>query len=286
MRLLTAKTLKNGKKHPDTLSTLETIANLYLHDGKFEEAREAFVKALTVRESTFGKVHPVTLNIYNRLGKIEERMNNFSRAETLYQNLLTGTLSIMGTSHFRVYQIRDKVISLKALNGESSQSIFENYDTLFKESESALTIDDPVTMTIAHHLADSLVALKRYKEAAVYYRKSYSGRCVVLGENHIFTLLSQHGLAICLSNLKNFKEAYDIFKELITRFDNHPNEGREGSKTIATIQSCVDICKISGDKELSETLMRRLVEYYQKNLGHDHPTTLDMIATLAKSYQS
>ena len=36
---------------------------------------------------------------------------------------------------------------------------------LFSKAENILTIDDPVTQTIAQHLGDSLVKMKRYKEA-------------------------------------------------------------------------------------------------------------------------
>jgi hypothetical protein len=83
---------------------------------------------------------------------------------------------------------------------------------------------------------------------------------------------------------KNFKEAYMLLKDLILRLDEHPEFGPEHAKTIAAVKSYIDVCKISGDKSTTETLLRRLHLFYSNKYGHEHDLTLSVVSDLASSY--
>ena len=155
---------------------------------------------------------------------------------------------------------------------------------LFTKANTVLGMNDPVSQTIANHLGDCLVKLKRHKEAVIYFRKCYVARKELLGPNDSYTLVAQYGLAYCLANSKNFREAHSIFEELLERFDGHPDFGRDHEKTLSTIKSYLDVCKISGDKTNVELLLRRLHNHYSATLGYDHPTTMAVINDLSQSY--
>ena len=155
---------------------------------------------------------------------------------------------------------------------------------LLSKADTVLGINDPVTQAIAHHLGDALVKLKRFKEGLIYFRKCYIARKELFGPNESFTLVTQYGLAYCLANSKNFREAHSTFAELLERFEKHPDFGKDHPKTISTVKSYLDVCKISGDKTNVELLLRRLHNYHAATLGHEHPTTMAIINDLTQSY--
>ena len=199
--------------------------------------------------------------------------------------MIDGVIKTLGRTHFRVYMIMDKQIVCDIKTQSSSpQQIYQMTYELFSKAEKILTLDDPVAQTIAQHLADSLVVLKRYKEASVYYRKCYEARKKMIGEDESYTLVVQYGLAYSLAQSKSFKEAYMHFKDLIERFDSHPEFGPEHPKTITTIKSYLDVCRISGDKGTVEAILRRLHKFYTDKHGHEHELTLGVVSDLAQSY--
>ena len=106
----------------------------------------------------------------------------------------------------------------------------------------------------------------------------------MIGSDESYTLVVQYGLAFSLAQCKSFKEAYHLFQDLVSRFDEHPDFGPEHPKTISTIRSYLDVCRISGDKNSVEALLRRLHKFYADKYGHEDEKTLAVVADLAKSY--
>src|SRR5690242_21521574 len=47
-----------GPEHPEVAFPLHNLANLYLEQGKYEQAEPLFLHALQIREQTLGPEHP------------------------------------------------------------------------------------------------------------------------------------------------------------------------------------------------------------------------------------
>ena len=284
-RIFKNKLVQSGLDNPETLAVLENIADMYSCNQKYSKAREAYTKALAAREKLFGRSHPTTLVVYSHLAQLEERLGNFKEARVMYDSMIDGVIKTLGRSHFRLYMIMDKQIHCDIMTGNcTDEQAYRMMYELFCKADTVLSLNDPVTQTIAHHLADTLVKLKRYKEGVLYYRKCYIARKELFGPNESYTLVAQYGLAFCLANSKNFREAHTTFAELLERLDRHPDYGVDHKKTISTVKSYLDVCKISGDKANVELLLRRLHTHYTTHLGHEHPDTLEVINQLAQSY--
>ncbi len=284
-RILTAKTLKLGKKHREVHAALETVGDVYICQQKWTEASEMYSKACFARESSYGGCDPATLNCYSRYGKVQEYLNDWDKAEELYNKLLNETKKVMGSNHFGVFQTRDKLLGVYMKSKKKTiEDIIVSYHELLDDTIQCLGPMDPLVHTITQHLAEALVAANRYKDAIVYYRKAYLNRKKVFGEDDVYTLLAMQGLALALAFVKEFREAYDLFKDLISRFDRHPKFGPASSKVIDCVISFIEVCKISGDVESAEALMRRLLEHYQSKEGYDPVKAMGVIADLKKAY--
>jgi tetratricopeptide (TPR) repeat protein len=50
-----------GKEHPDTLTSINNLAQVLSRRGKYEEAEKIYRQALGLKETVLGKEHPSTL---------------------------------------------------------------------------------------------------------------------------------------------------------------------------------------------------------------------------------
>jgi tetratricopeptide (TPR) repeat protein len=282
--VLASKVVTYGKLHHETINVLETMGEVYIHEKKWIEAKSIYTKAMYAREVQAGKNDPLTLNCYNCMGKICEKLEEWEQSSLMYRNLLGGTIECMGGHHFGAYRTRDKILHLKLkVNPKvSKENITIEGRELYENAKKHLSVRDIVTCQIAHNLGEHLHknCKNNFKEAAKYYRKSYHNRKVNLGEDSSYTLMSMHGLAYCIAQQKLFKEAYELFQELLIRFDKHPDYGPDHNSTVETLISFIEICSVSGDYTKSEECMRRLLQTYQKTLGFSHPKTMDCIKDL------
>ncbi len=283
--VLSAKTLIYGKNHPETLIVLETIGEVYFVQNDYINACDVYEKALNLREGNYGKNNPSTLQCYNNLGRIHEKLNDMNKAIYCYERLLGGTIELMGGRHFGTYRVRDKLLYLKHYVKEKRDNnrIIIDGRQLFEDARKDLSMKDPVTLTIAHHYADFLISISKFNDAVKYYRKSYYNRKENLGVDDAYTLISMYGLAYSLAKISQFKESYMLFQELLDRFDRHAQYGPNHPKTIETLISFIELCKISNDKDKSETCMRRLLQYYTETYGPSDEKTMNVIRDINNS---
>lgn len=54
-----------GPDHPDTLGTVQNLANIYRDKGRYDDAEELYKRALAGREEQLGPDHPDTLRTVN-----------------------------------------------------------------------------------------------------------------------------------------------------------------------------------------------------------------------------
>src|SRR5439155_4406934 len=56
-----------GEEHPDTLSSMNSIALLYMYQGKYAQAEPVFVKVVQLQRRVLGEEHPDTLGSMSNL---------------------------------------------------------------------------------------------------------------------------------------------------------------------------------------------------------------------------
>ena len=57
-----------GAEHPDVANSLNSLANLYSDQGKYDEALAHYLRALKIREKHLGAEHPDVANSLNHYG--------------------------------------------------------------------------------------------------------------------------------------------------------------------------------------------------------------------------
>ena len=72
-----------GPAHPDTLATVNNLANLLSDQGKLDEAEPLYRRALAGKEEALGPAHPSTLNSVGNLAILLNKKGDAAAAQEL-----------------------------------------------------------------------------------------------------------------------------------------------------------------------------------------------------------
>ena len=89
---------KLGLDHPDTLRTLQNLANIYIEKGRYDDAEKLSKRALTGNKK-LGLDHPNTLWTIENLAIIYRNKGRYDDAEELYKRVLIGREKRLGLDH-------------------------------------------------------------------------------------------------------------------------------------------------------------------------------------------
>ena len=157
---MTGRSYHLGKAHPNSVSVMESIASLHMQLKSWDTSREYFEKALHYRRISNGDMHATTLADLYSLARLEHKAENFEKAKEYYSLLLEGTRLTVGPKHFRVYQLKHKLIIVdERLNSTSNEDVYDELASLYKEANNEYGLIDPVVLTIGQHLSEILFKL-------------------------------------------------------------------------------------------------------------------------------
>lgn len=88
-----------GQTDPTAALALEAIGMNALLAGRFEPARNAFERAITIRHATQDSLHPKLTEDLNQLGDISYLLNDAPAAERYYRRVLENDRIVLGDNH-------------------------------------------------------------------------------------------------------------------------------------------------------------------------------------------
>jgi hypothetical protein len=74
-----------GVEHPDTLTSMLNLANVYLQEGKYAQAEPLYNQSLEIRSSVLGAEHPSTLISMANLANVYGLQEKYAQAEALFR---------------------------------------------------------------------------------------------------------------------------------------------------------------------------------------------------------
>ncbi len=98
-RALAIREQQLGPIHPDTATSLSSLAELYQAQGKYAEAEPLYQRALAIREQQLGPNHPNTATGLNNLAQLYQAQGRYAEAEPLYQRALAICEQQLGPNH-------------------------------------------------------------------------------------------------------------------------------------------------------------------------------------------
>ena len=88
-----------GEEHPDTATSLNNLALLYIKQGRYKEAEPLHLESLEMRKKLLGEEHPdVALSLWS-LGSLYKKQERYSEARYLYEEALKIYKKTPGENH-------------------------------------------------------------------------------------------------------------------------------------------------------------------------------------------
>jgi tetratricopeptide (TPR) repeat protein len=88
-----------GREHPDTLASMNHLAQVLQRQGKYEEAEAMNRQTLALSETVLGLEHPETLMSMSNLALVLQRQGKYEEAEAMNRQTLALSEMVLGLEH-------------------------------------------------------------------------------------------------------------------------------------------------------------------------------------------
>jgi serine/threonine protein kinase len=224
-----------GKDHPDTLSTMWALANLYAHAGRMDEGIKLMETSLAMQRDKLGVDHYLTLATMYSLAELYLRSERVEDAISLHKESLAATRKRYGADHsytFRMLNVLAKAYS-RAGRSEEANSLFKEFIPRLEKALSATPDSLKLDETSVQILADAYAATGRINKGVQllcrcgFYRSAIQ---VAGGADHeIMNMLIETAIA---DDLKRIHQLSDFIAICELRcLGGHPQSAESAIRT-------------------------------------------------------
>ena len=112
-----------GARHPNTLTTLPSLALLYQAQGRYGEAELLFLEAEQVSREVLGPRHPNTLSSLGVLADFYQAQGRYAEAEPLFLEAEQVSLEVLGARHPQTFKIQLNSANLLVNQGRRAEAV-------------------------------------------------------------------------------------------------------------------------------------------------------------------
>jgi tetratricopeptide (TPR) repeat protein/DNA-binding XRE family transcriptional regulator len=271
-----------GAEHPDTVRSLNSLANLYRRQGKYESAEPLLVRALSIREQHLEAEHPDTARCLNNLALLYYQQGKYEQAEPLYQRALSIQEQHLGPEHPETADILNNLANLYDDQGkyEQAERLHLRVLAIWKQK---LGPEHPRTAMSLNNLAVIYKGQGKYEQAEPLYRRALAIREQHLGPEHPETAVSLNNLAELCYDQGKYEQAEPLYQRALTIWEQQL--GVEHPLVAEALHGLAELYRQQGEYEQAELLFLRALTIREQRLGTEHPDTAKTLQGLAELYQ-
>jgi serine/threonine protein kinase len=194
----TLYTKHRGPDHPDTLASINNLANSYAALGRHADALQLREETLARRKAALGPDHPDTLTSMHNLASSYDALGRHAEALRLREETLDLRRARLGPDHPETLASMNNLANSYATLGRHADALKLREQTLALQ-KARPDPDYPGLLAGMHNLAESYHALGRHADALQLYQETLALAKDKLPPNHPGTLLIMNNLAWLLS---------------------------------------------------------------------------------------
>ena len=198
-----------GQDHPNTLTSMASLAEIYWNQGKWNEAEELEIEILDISQKVLGQKHPDTLISMASLALIYSNQRKWAEAEQLQIQVLDMSRRLFGLEH---PETLNSMANLALIYG--NQERWNETELLqiqaLDMSRRLLGLEHPETLRSMANLASIYSKQRRWNEAEQLQIQTLDIRKKLFGQEHPETLNTMTNLASTYSNQKRWNEAEQL----------------------------------------------------------------------------
>ena len=259
-----------GPEHPDTLVSVNTLANVLYDEGRYAEAEKLDRETLDIRRRVLGSQHPDTLVSVNTLANVLDGEGHYAEAEKLDRETLDTRRRVLGPEHPDTRASMNNLASVLLDEGHYPEAEKLDRETLDIRRR-VLGPEDPATLRSVNNLANVLGDEGHYAEAEKLDRETLDVQRRVLGPEHPDTLSMMYSLAYTLTYEGKYAEAEKLDRETLDV--QRRVLGPEHPRTLLSMNHLAVVLGDEGHYAEAEKLYRETFDIRRRTLGPVHPDT-------------
>jgi serine/threonine protein kinase len=272
-----------GPDHPDTLTSLNSLAGAYRDVGQAAKAVPLLEQALEMQKVKLGADHPDTLSTLNNLALAYLDTGEAAKAVPLLAQALQGRKAKLGPDHPDTLTSLNNLAGAYRDNGQVKKAL-PLFEQALEGRNAKLGPDHPHTLTSLNSLAVAYLDLGRATKAVPLLERALEAFKAKLGPDHPDTLTSLNNLAAAYRANGQVKKALPLFEQALQGYKaklgpDHPN-------TLASLNNLAGADRDVGQAAKAVPLLEQALEMQKVKLGADHPDTLSTLNNLALAYQA
>jgi CHAT domain-containing protein/Flp pilus assembly protein TadD len=260
------------------LTTLNSLAGLYVSQDRYSEAEPLYRQALQASREVLGVRHPDTIEIINDLAYLYQMQGRSGEAEPMYREALQASREVLGPRHPTTLGILSNLAAHYKEEGHYAEA-----DPLLLEalqaSREVLGSRHPQTLSTLSNLAFVYQVQGRRGEAEPLYQEALKTSREVLGSRHPQTLIALNNLASLYLAQGRYSEAEPLFQEALQA--SREALGPRHSSTLISIDNLATLYRAQARFSEAEPLARDALRESREVLGSRHPNTLISLSNLA-----
>ena len=201
-----------GAEHPDTLASMNNLANVYSEQGHYDQAQPLYEQALAATQRAVGAEHPDTLISMNNLANVYSVQRHYDQARTLHEQALAVRQRVSGAEHPETLASMANLANVYLDQGHYNQAQ-PLHEQALAARQRVLGAEHPDTLLSMNNLANVYLGQGHYDQAQSLYEQALAARQRVLGAEHPDTLVSMNNLANVYSRQGHYDQAQSLHEQ-------------------------------------------------------------------------
>ncbi|KAI4259947.1 MAG: hypothetical protein L6R42_004297 [Xanthoria sp. 1 TBL-2021] len=279
-----------GPEHPRTLKVMDMLGKCECLRGRFKEARKLHEDALAGMQKVLPANHQDIFLAMDNLGVVWHRYFQYERAEQLHTQAVVGLTKALGKDHpdtlFAKENLALTCLEMTLNFGQEidhERALEKGADSLQKAYALELEVletrrknmgkENNWTLWAISNLARIKSSLGYLDEAEADMRAALEIGIRNLGETHFGILFGKTHLGRVLTTQGRYKDAEDIFQDVIVKgsYDKGSRAEGETPDQLLAVWYYAGCCQLSGKTDKAIDLLQGLREDLKKIGATKHP---------------
>ena len=274
---------KLGPVHPDTLATLNNLAEAYRAAGKLPEAISLFERVRDARIAKPGPDHPDTLTTLNGLAQAYQSAGKLAEAIAVNERVRDAQIAKLGPDHPDTLATLNNLAMAYQAAGKLPEAI-ALLERVRDAKIAKLGPDHPSTLATLNNLAMAYWSTKRLDKSVPLFEDVLKRREAKLGRQHPDTQITLANLGVNYRDAGKLPEAISLLERV--RDAVIAKLGPDHPDTLTTLDNLAQAYRAAGKFPDAIALHERVRDAKIAKLGPDHPSTLLTLTGLAAAYWS
>ncbi|KAI8934447.1 hypothetical protein NX059_009179 [Plenodomus lindquistii] len=264
-------------EHMNIQNTQSDLADLYRHQGNYQEASRYGAIVKEARAKTFGPDHPLMMTCLHLEANLLKAQGLVPEAEAAFKSLVEQRKKLFGNNHAATVNALSDLGTLY-----SDYERFEEAAEIIEEErmirEECLGPSHHSTLATLCDLANVYIQQEDFERAQYLLERALFGLSSSLGKDHLLASVVHAGFGALYLKTGDYDkslESYDTALDHIGRQlgPNHPVLSRIRLSKANLLQ------EMQADFDEIESLYRECLISQEENMGDDHP---DVLVTLSE----